>query len=65
MIRKLALGGALGSGLIIDTGSALASAGPAPILICYTVVGFVVWTMLTGRHELVPHLCSLLNSSGV
>ncbi|KAI7976954.1 hypothetical protein EIK77_002075 [Talaromyces pinophilus] len=51
-----ALGGALGSGLIIGTGSALASAGPAPILICYSVVGFVVWIMLTGLCEMGTYL---------
>lgn len=52
----IALGGALGSGLIIGTGSALATAGPAPILICYSVVGFVVWIMLTGLCEMGTYL---------
>lgn len=51
-----ALGGALGSGLIISTGAALATAGPAPVLICYTAVGLVVWIMLTGLCEVATYL---------
>ncbi|KAL1874622.1 amino acid transporter [Paecilomyces lecythidis] len=52
----IALGGALGSGLIIGTGSALANAGPAPVLIGYSTVGFVVWIMLTGLCEMATYL---------
>ncbi|KAK5223783.1 amino acid transporter [Exophiala xenobiotica] len=52
----IALGGALGSGLIIGTGSALASSGPASVLISYTVVGIVVWLMLTGLCEMGTYL---------
>lgn len=51
-----ALGGALGSGLIIGTGSALAATGPASVLVAYTVVGFVVWLMLTGLCEMGAYL---------
>ncbi|KIX01626.1 uncharacterized protein Z518_09352 [Rhinocladiella mackenziei CBS 650.93] len=52
----IALGGALGSGLIIGTGSALAGSGPAAVLIAYSVVGFVVWLMLTGLCEMGTYL---------
>ncbi|EXJ87148.1 hypothetical protein A1O3_04107 [Capronia epimyces CBS 606.96] len=52
----IALGGALGSGLIIGTGSALASSGPAAVLIAYSMVGFVVWLMLTGLCEMGTYL---------
>ncbi|EXJ83321.1 hypothetical protein A1O1_06942 [Capronia coronata CBS 617.96] len=52
----IALGGALGSGLIIGTGSALASSGPAAVLIAYSLVGFVVWLMLTGLCEMGTYL---------
>lgn len=47
----IALGGALGSGLLIGTGSALARSGPASIFICYSIVGFVVWIMMTALCE--------------
>lgn len=40
-ITMIAIGGAIGTGLIIGTGAALARAGPGSIFIAYTAVGFV------------------------
>lgn len=42
----------MGTGLIIGTGSGLARAGPAPILITYSLVGFVVYLVLGALGEM-------------
>ncbi|KAI0456134.1 amino acid permease [Xylaria acuta] len=51
-ISMIAIGGAIGTGLIIGTGKALAKAGPASILISYSVIGFVVFLVMAGLGEI-------------
>ncbi|KAI9038013.1 dicarboxylic amino acid permease agtA [Aspergillus affinis] len=55
-ITMIAIGGAIGTGLIIGTGSALAKAGPASILISYSIVGFVVYLVMCGLGEMASWL---------
>ncbi|PGH16331.1 hypothetical protein AJ79_01873 [Helicocarpus griseus UAMH5409] len=55
-ITMIAIGGAIGTGLIIGTGSALAKAGPAAILISYSVVGFVVYLVMCALGEMAAWL---------
>ncbi|GAD91967.1 dicarboxylic amino acid permease [Paecilomyces variotii No. 5] len=55
-ITMIAIGGAIGTGLIIGTGSALAKAGPASILISYSVVGFVVYLVMCALGEMAAWL---------
>ncbi|KAG6995580.1 dicarboxylic amino acid permease [Physcia stellaris] len=55
-VTMIALGGALGSGLLIGTGSALARAGPASIFISYTILGFIVWIVLCALGEMAAWL---------
>lgn len=55
-VTMIALGGALGSGLLIGTGSALANAGPASIFISYTILGFIVWIVLCSLGEMAAWL---------
>lgn len=55
-ITMIAIGGAIGTGLIIGTGEALAKAGPAAILISYSVVGLVVYTVMCGLGEMASWL---------
>lgn len=52
----IAIGGSLGTGLLIGTGSALRSSGPASIFIGYTVIGFVVFMVLGGLGEVATHI---------
>lgn len=51
-ISMIAIGGAIGTGLIIGTGKALAKAGPGAILISYSVIGFVVFLVMAGLGEI-------------
>ncbi|KAJ5226064.1 amino acid permease [Penicillium chermesinum] len=50
-LSMIALGGALGSGLLISTGTALAKGGPAAILIAYCFIGLIVATVLFAMGE--------------
>jgi amino acid transporter len=55
-ITMIAIGGAVGTGLIIGTGKALAQAGPGSILISYTIVGFLVFLVMAGLGEMAAWL---------
>ncbi|OTA80435.1 hypothetical protein M434DRAFT_401762 [Hypoxylon sp. CO27-5] len=55
-ITMIALGGALGTGLIIGTGKALAQAGPGSIFISYSIVGFVVYLVMAALGEMAAWL---------
>ncbi|OXV07295.1 hypothetical protein Egran_04939 [Elaphomyces granulatus] len=51
-ITMIAIGGAIGTGLIIGTGSALAKAGPASLLISYSIVGVIVYIVMCALGEM-------------
>ncbi|RMD43172.1 hypothetical protein DV735_g1964, partial [Chaetothyriales sp. CBS 134920] len=51
-ITMIAIGGAIGTGLLIGTGSALARAGPGSIFISYTIVGFLVYLVMCALGEM-------------
>ncbi|TGJ87768.1 hypothetical protein E0Z10_g1020 [Xylaria hypoxylon] len=51
-ISMIAIGGAIGTGLIIGTGKALAKAGPGAILISYSIIGFVVFLVMAAVGEM-------------
>lgn len=55
-ITMIAIGGAIGTGLIIGTGVALARAGPASMFISYTLVGFLVWVVMSALGEMAAWL---------
>lgn len=42
----IAIAGTIGTGLFLGTGSSLASGGPASMLICYGIVGAIVYVTL-------------------
>ncbi|KAI1335714.1 dicarboxylic amino acid permease [Xylariaceae sp. FL0016] len=58
-ITMIAIGGAIGTGLIIGTGKALAQAGPGSIFISYSIIGFVVFLVMAALGE----MCSWLPMS--
>ncbi|GMG20173.1 unnamed protein product [Ambrosiozyma monospora] len=55
-ITMIAIGGALGTGLLIGTTSALATAGPASILIAYSIVGLVVYFVMCCLGEMASFI---------
>ncbi|KAI1316937.1 amino acid permease [Xylariaceae sp. FL0255] len=55
-IHMIAMGGALGTGLLVSTGSALHTGGPASIFIAYSVIGFIVFLVMTALGEMAAWL---------
>ncbi|RFU81183.1 dicarboxylic amino acid permease [Trichoderma arundinaceum] len=55
-ISMIAIGGALGTGLIIGTGKALAQAGPGSLLISYCFVGILVYGVMASLGEMASWL---------
>ncbi|TEY71385.1 hypothetical protein BOTCAL_0094g00290 [Botryotinia calthae] len=55
-ITMIAIGGAIGTGLIIGTGKALAQAGPAPLLIGYSLVGLLCFLVMAALGEMAAWL---------
>ncbi|RYC83367.1 Dicarboxylic amino acid permease [Fusarium oxysporum f. sp. narcissi] len=52
----IAIGGAIGTGLIIGTGKALAQAGPGSLFILYTIIGSVVFLIMAAVGEMAAWL---------
>lgn len=55
-IQFLALGGAIGTGLFVGSGAILASTGPAPLLMAYLGMLFVVWAVMNCLAEMATYL---------
>ncbi|KAJ1962578.1 hypothetical protein GGI12_002567 [Dipsacomyces acuminosporus] len=55
-MSMLAIGGAIGTGLFIASGSALSSGGPAGALLSYVVMGVAVYFVMTALGELAAYM---------
>jgi amino acid transporter len=55
-ITMIAIAGSIGTGLVIGTGSSLANYGPLPMLLAYSIVGFVVYLVLCALGEMAAWL---------
>ncbi|KAF9873897.1 dicarboxylic amino acid permease [Colletotrichum karsti] len=51
-VSMIAVAGAIGTGLIIGSGTGLVRGGPASLLIAYTIIGAVVFFMMTALGEM-------------
>lgn len=63
-IQIIALSGAIGTGLFVGSGSALATCGPAALFIGYVVLSMMVWLVMNQLSEMVtfipiPGQCTL------
>ena len=59
-LSMIAIGGAIGTGLIIGTGAALSHSGPASILISFTIIGLLCFVVMASLGE----MCTWLPSAG-
>lgn len=51
-VSMIAVAGAIGTGLIIGTGTGLVRGGPASLLIAYIVIGAVIYFTMTALGEM-------------
>ncbi|KAF3797504.1 putative amino-acid permease [Colletotrichum gloeosporioides] len=51
-LMMLAIGGVIGPGYFVGMGTGLTSAGPAGLLLCFTVVGVLLWAVMQSLGEL-------------
>ncbi|SCU79345.1 LAMI_0A08416g1_1 [Lachancea mirantina] len=55
-VSMIAIGGSLGTGLLIGTGSSLANAGPVSILISYSFIGLIVYVVMSCLGEMAAFI---------
>ncbi|MGF2531155.1 amino acid permease, partial [Ralstonia pseudosolanacearum] len=55
-LTMIALGGAIGTGLFVASGASIAQAGPGGALFTYTLIGVMVYCLMTSLGELAVHL---------
>lgn len=55
-LQFIAIGGTIGTGLFIGSGSAIANAGPAGALIAYAFVGTLVYSVMVALGEMSTYL---------
>ncbi|RCH88806.1 hypothetical protein CU098_002547, partial [Rhizopus stolonifer] len=55
-IQMISLGGAIGTGLFLNSGSNVANAGPVGALIAYCIVGFMVYCIMTCLGEMATFM---------
>ncbi len=55
-MNMIAIGGAIGTGLFVATGSSISTAGPGGTMIAYMFIGIAVYFMMTGLGEMATYL---------
>jgi amino acid transporter len=51
-LQMIAIGGAIGTGLFVGSGSALATGGPAALVLDFTIIGFMLFNVCMALGEL-------------
>lgn len=55
-LNMIAIGGSIGTGLFVASGSTIASAGPGGALLAYALIGLMVYFLMTSLGELAAHI---------
>ncbi|OKL57217.1 hypothetical protein UA08_07684 [Talaromyces atroroseus] len=55
-LQMIAIGGTIGTGLFIGSGTAIAESGPAGALIAYLFVGTIVYSVMTSLGEMATYI---------
>lgn len=55
-VQMIAIGGTIGTGLFLGTGKSLATGGPASMLICYIIVGILVFLTMLSLGEMAAFI---------
>lgn len=55
-VQMIAIGGTIGTGLFLGTGRALATGGPASLLLCYSIVGGIVFVTMMSLGEMAAYV---------
>ncbi|PFH63397.1 hypothetical protein XA68_12361 [Ophiocordyceps unilateralis] len=51
-LHMIAIGGSIGAGFFVGSGSALSKGGPASLLLCFAIIGFMVFNIVFALGEL-------------
>ena len=54
-MNMIAIGGAIGTGLFVATGSSISSAGPGGSMVAYAVIGIAVYFVMTSLGEMATY----------
>lgn len=54
-LNMIAIGGSIGTGLFLASGSTIASAGPGGALLAYALIGIMIYFLMTSLGELATH----------
>ncbi|WP_084309622.1 amino acid permease [Pseudomonas jinjuensis] len=55
-LNMIAIGGSIGTGLFVASGSTIATAGPGGALVAYALIGMMVFFLMTSLGELAAHI---------
>lgn len=56
-VQFIAIGGIIGTGLFVGSGAALVRAGPLSILLAYSIVGTVIYSLILAIGEVCHEAC--------
>lgn len=55
-VQMIAIAGVIGTGLFLGTGKSLATGGPASMLICYAIIGVIVYLTMIALGEMTAFI---------